>query len=386
MLVSGLNRPMFGAQFNDQKFDLQKSNYVVIGAFAIHRNAINFTSHAKKLNYQARFEMNRNRNLYYVYVLDTEDRDSAIQEALRLRSGSEFKDAWVYGGLLGSEMLGENINPVTTESIEELPVEPDSASSLLPLPSETEVATTIDTEPVEDDASLGARYLFKIYRANDGEKIQGDVDVIDVDRSRKLATYKGNESVRVHSPNNNSGGISLVCNVFGYRKVQRDINYKNPEGEGITKDDENNIVVPFELMRLQKGDIAILYNVYFFKDAGVMRPESRYEVGSLLEMLNENPNYKIKLHGHTNGGAAGKIISMGDSKNYFSLTGTKEGFGSAKKLSLERSEVIRDYLVNEGIDPKRIEIKAWGGKKPIFDKLSTRAQENVRVEVEILED
>jgi outer membrane protein OmpA-like peptidoglycan-associated protein len=177
-----------------------------------------------------------------------------------------------------------------------------------------------------------------------------------------------------------------VCNVFGYRKVQRDINYKNPEGEGITKDDENNIVVPFELIRLQKGDIAILYNVYFFKDAGVMRPESRYEVGSLLEMLKENQNYKIKLHGHTNGGAAGKIISMGDSKNYFSLTGTKEGFGSAKKLSLERAEVIRDYLVNEGIDSKRIEIKAWGGKQPIFDKLSTRAQENVRVEVEILED
>jgi outer membrane protein OmpA-like peptidoglycan-associated protein len=77
---------------------------------------------------------------------------------------------------------------------------------------------------------------------------------------------------------------------------------------------------------------------------------------------------------------------MGDSKNYFSLTGTKEGFGSAKKLSLERAEVIRDYLVNEGIDSKRIEIKAWGGKQPIFDKLSTRAQENVRVEVEILED
>jgi outer membrane protein OmpA-like peptidoglycan-associated protein len=329
--------------------------------------------------------MNRNRNLYYVYVLDTDDRDSAIQEALRLRNDSEFKDAWVYGGLLGSEMLGEDINPVTTETVEEIPIESDTTLSLLPTLAETEVAAVAEASP-EDDAVLGARYLFKIYRANDGEKIEGDVDVIDVDRSRKLATYKGNESVRIHSPNNNSGGISLVCNVFGYRKAQKDINYKNPEGEGITKDSENNIVVPFELIRLQKGDIAILYNVYFFKDAGVMRPESRYEVGSLLEMLKENQNYKIKLHGHTNGGAAGKIISMGDSKNYFSLTGTKEGFGSAKKLSLERAEVIRDYLVNEGIDSKRIEIKAWGGKQPIFDKLSTRAQENVRVEVEILED
>src|SRR5258706_12765149 len=118
-----------------------------------------------------------------------------------------------------------------------------------------------------------------------------------------------------------------------------------------------------------------------------MRPESRYEVTSLLGMLNENPKYKIKLHGHTNGSAAGRVISMAkDSKNFFSLTDTKEGFGSAKQLSKARAEIIRDYLVSNGIDPKRIEIKAWGGKRPLQDKNSTRAQENVRVEVEILEN
>jgi outer membrane protein OmpA-like peptidoglycan-associated protein len=103
-------------------------------------------------------------------------------------------------------------------------------------------------------------------------------------------------------------------------------------------------------------------------------------------MLKENPKYKIKIHGHTNGGAPGKIISMGDSKNYFSLTNTKEGFGSAKKLSEERSTVIRDYLVSEGIESKRTIVKAWGGKRPIHDKHSNRANENVRVEIEILED
>ncbi len=260
-------------------------------------------------------------------------------------------------------------------------------------PSESGVETSTEEDtpvaeetPAEDDAALGTRFLFNLYRSSDGEKVQGDVDVIDVDRSRKMASYKGNEPVRVSSPNNNSGAISLVCEVFGYRKVQRDINYKSPDGEGITKDSENNVVVPFELMRLQKGDIAIMYNVYFYKDAGVMRPESRYEITSLLEMLKENPKYKIRIHGHTNGSAPGKIISMGEGKNYFSLNDTKEGFGSAKKLSLERAEVIREYLTNEGVDPKRMQVKAWGGKKPIFEKTSTRAQENVRVEIEILDN
>jgi outer membrane protein OmpA-like peptidoglycan-associated protein len=118
-----------------------------------------------------------------------------------------------------------------------------------------------------------------------------------------------------------------------------------------------------------------------------MRPESRYEVNSLLDMLNENPNYKIRIHGHTNGNAAGKIIAMNkDTQNYFSLTDTKEGFGSAKELSEQRATIIRDYMVSNGIDAKRMEIKAWGGKKPIHDKNSARAQENVRVEIEILQD
>jgi outer membrane protein OmpA-like peptidoglycan-associated protein len=146
------------------------------------------------------------------------------------------------------------------------------------------------------------------------------------------------------------------------------------------------VSVPFELVRLQKGDIAVMYNVYFFKDAAVMRPESRFEVNSLLEMLKENPKYRIRIHGHTNGGSHGKIISMGEGKNFFSLTGSREGFGSAKKLSEERARVIHTYLTENGIAAHRTHVKAWGGKRPIQDKHSTRASENVRVEIEILED
>jgi len=377
-------------------------NYVVIGAFAVRRNAVKFTSHAAAMKYDARYEFIPNRKLYYVYILDTKDREVALSEARRLRIESEFADAWVYGGARSEEEQGIDINPVTEAQLgtvqrdDVVPASGNSQptptlSSERPLDSETTIAMAAPRPAGEasrevEDAALGTRFLFNVFRASDKESVAGDVDVIDTDRSRKVATYKANESVRVASPANNTGGISLMCEVFGYRKVQHDLNYKDPVGAGIQKDTEGNVVVPFELVRLQRGDIAVMYNVYFFKDAGVMRPESRYEVTSLLEMLRENPNYKIKLHGHTNGGAPGKIISMGKEKNFFSLTGTKEGVGSAKKLSEERAEVIREYLLNEGIDPSRMQVKAWGGKRPIHDKNSARAEENVRVEVEILED
>jgi outer membrane protein OmpA-like peptidoglycan-associated protein len=151
-------------------------------------------------------------------------------------------------------------------------------------------------------------------------------------------------------------------------------------------DEKGNVVVPFELMWLQRGDVAIMYNVFFFKDAAVMRPESRFEVNNLLTLLRENPTYRIRIHGHTNGNASGKIIRMGVPGNFYTLAGTKQGYGSAKSLSEERAMVIRDYLITNGILADRMEVKAWGGKKPIFDKHSVRASENVRVEIEILPD
>ena len=129
-----------------------------------------------------------------------------------------------------------------------------------------------------------------------------------------------------------------------------------------------------------------MYKVYFFKDAAIMRPESRYEVTSLKEMMKENPNLKIRLHGHTNGNGSGKIIRMGEQNNFFSLNESKDAFGSAKELSESRAEVIRDFLISEGIEQNRLLIKAWGGKQAIHDKKSNKAHENVRVEVEILED
>lgn len=374
----------------------QPTNYVVIGAFSIHKNAVKFTSAANKKSLEAKYEMNTNRNLYYVYVLNTTDKNQAIEEALRLRKESPYNDTWVYNGFLGQSsalVKGTDINPETKEGISEVADKSDETvqhvaegAIVAAAEAETKTETTSAPENVPDETVEGKNFYFKIFREDDKSQIEGDINVIDSERSKRMGTYAGNKQVTISNPRNKEGKISLTCEVFGFRKVQQDINYQNPEGEGIQQENDAT-VVPFELRRLQKGDIAVMYNVYFFKDAAVMRPESRYEVTSLLTMLQENPKYKIKIHGHTNGGAHGKIISLNeDSNDYFSLGNTKDGFGSAKKLSEERAEVIRKFLINNGVDLKRMHVKAWGGKRPIHEKHSPQAQSNVRVEIEILEN
>jgi outer membrane protein OmpA-like peptidoglycan-associated protein len=352
---------------------------VVIGAFAIHKNALRFAKLAHDQNYEANFEFNPDRNLYYVFTLTTTDREAALKEAKRLREETTYTDAWVYQGNMGESdtTASQDINPVTEQPMTQVPVAVDEPPTVVAQP-----VTETKPEPVHD----GKKFFFKLYRANDNKVVKGEVNVVDVDRSRKMGSYKTNESIYLPSPKSTSGKVLLVTDAFGYRKTQREINYNSQDGEDITTTETEGTVIPFELIRLRKGDIVVMYNVYFFKDAAVMSPESRYEVDNLLEMLEENPKCRIRIHGHTNGNGAGKIISMGDSKNFFSLDGTKEGIGSAKALSEARAQIIRDYLVDKGIDQNRLEIKAWGGKRALYDKESVKAKENVRVEIEILED
>lgn len=390
----------------------ENSNYVVIGAFAIQKNAANLVARAAKESHKAKFEINTNRNLYYVYVMTTDDHGAAIVEALRLRKESPYFDTWVYNGLLGvagTNVKGTDINPESEHAIETV-TKQDAAIVAATNTTTTATATatatvtpsidTVLTEAIEAAAPIveekepeilgdaeGKNFFFKIYRLEDNVQVEGDVTVADAERSRKIGTYVGNKQIRITDPKNKEGKISLGCEIFGYRKVLRDLNYKLPEGDDIKTDENNFIVVPFELVRLQKGDVAVMYNVFFFKDAAIMRPESRSEATSLLTMLKENEKYRIRVHGHANGGAHGRIISLNEgNENYFALGDTKDGLGSAKELSQARAEVVRNFLVSNGIDTKRMEIKAWGGKKPLYDKHSPQAQSNVRVEIEIIEN
>jgi outer membrane protein OmpA-like peptidoglycan-associated protein len=392
------------------QLDPSKSNYVVIGAFSIPKNAIEFTENAKKHNFKAEFMINSDRKLFYVYVLHTEDKKMAIEEALKLREASPFNDTWVFSGFLGDELdmaKGSDINPQNGEKILKIDgSDKNSASDLTASNSVTiEPASSVaeskgplaenannnsGTLPISSAPAVAEEgsklFVFKVYTSSG--QIQGDIDVMDLDKTKpkKIASYRGNEAISL-KPANKSGNLSFICEVFGYRKIQTTANYNDPQSTpGITVED-NKTIVPFELTRLKKGDHAVMYNVYFYKDAGVMRPESKYEVNSLLDMLKENPKYKIRIHGHTNGNGPGKVISMGESKNFFALTSdVKEGYGSAKKLSEERAGVIQRYLISQGIDASRTEIKAWGGKKPIYEADHALAHANVRVEIEIVEE
>jgi outer membrane protein OmpA-like peptidoglycan-associated protein len=101
-------------------------------------------------------------------------------------------------------------------------------------------------------------------------------------------------------------------------------------------------------------------------------------------MMQENPGYQIRLHGHTNGKQSRDIVSLGTSSDMFNpdVTNSKT-HASAKELSLLRAELVKSYLVSKGIDASRVDTKGEGGAQMIYDPKGTLAGLNDRVEVEI---
>lgn len=382
------------------------SNYVVIGAFSIRDHATKQTEKARVQFPQVAFDYNENRQLFYVFVMKTDDRKEAFTEALRIQHETDYTDAWVYSGAFGLQGAGVDLQPsnqkqispeptvvkksepeveVKQEAVVETPVQPPPSSDT---PVDTSAPTKKEVEKPSvalDPKATSKEFFFKVIKPDGLSGKGAEITVIDLETQRKEYLLGANEAVTLKAVNP-SGDMRLECDLAGYRKVIQNVNFKNPLlTDGVTLENDR-IVVPFELTRLKKGDHSILYNVFFYKDAAIMRPESKIDLEGVLAMLNENPNYKIRIHGHTNGNGAGRILEVGDSKDYFSLTGAKEGGGSAKKLSEKRAIAIRDYLASQGIDVARMSVKAWGGKKPIYDKLHTLASANVRVEVEVLEE
>ena len=243
----------------------------------------------------------------------------------------------------------------------------------------------------EEEEIEGLKFYFNTYRENNFKEIPGKIEIINPDKPQRIAFKNAHKLVGIPEGFNRSGNVELICEIFGYKKVQHDFNLNDLNNEKTApflSEQDDVLVVDFELKRYTKGDLVTMYNVYFFKDAAIIRPESKYELQQLLELLKENEDYKIKILGHTNGNNSGPIIEIAEGSNqYFSNSGGKrEGWGSAKKLSTKRAELIRDYLTFEGINPERIEAKGYGGKRSIYEKFDKLAYKNVRVEIEILED
>jgi outer membrane protein OmpA-like peptidoglycan-associated protein len=116
------------------------------------------------------------------------------------------------------------------------------------------------------------------------------------------------------------------------------------------------------------GSVYILDKVFFTPDSPELKKNSYEELDRLLGFLQQNPNLKVRINGHTDIGKT---------------NGSDEFL---QQLSDERAKAVADYLISKGADARNISWKGYANRKPIADNNTEAGKaQNRRVEVEILE-
>lgn len=384
--------------------------YVVIGAFAHESNAKRFTATVRNFLEDVTYTYNESRNLYYVTALRTTQKEDARNWSLYLRNEKGFKDAWVlaYEAERQREQIqvaADATNIRQTESVyhltsnrsvaapaaEEKDAGSSSASSAASVNvawSEANGVSFIGNISNPDDfskqvpASMANMFTF-VVEDEKGNSIPAEVMLVNFGKVKKVATIETGENIAVKKTKPEQM-VTFVCDKLGYKQVIKVFNMDHlSRSRDIWKNENGVWEVRIRLKKMEEHDFAFMNKTLFYKDAAVLESSSQKELDELVNMMKSNLGYKIVLHSHCNPGSRREIKLPNADGNYFDVSATVEKSGSDKLLTKARGEVVRDYLVANGIDKKRVEVVAWGSSELIVSATSPDAYINERIEVEV---
>ena len=145
--------------------------------------------------------------------------------------------------------------------------------------------------------------------------------------------------------------------------ISEENEYVSRQNQPIKSLDTINQSIIKESENLKNG--IVLNNIFFNYNKATLRPESKTELENLIKLMNDNPNIKIEISGHT------------------------DNIGSAsynQKLSESRAKAVVDYLIEHGIERSRLSYMGYGFEKPIASNDTEEGRQlNRRVEFKIIE-
>jgi outer membrane protein OmpA-like peptidoglycan-associated protein/tetratricopeptide (TPR) repeat protein len=122
--------------------------------------------------------------------------------------------------------------------------------------------------------------------------------------------------------------------------------------------------VDIPLQPIEKGATIVLKNIFFETGKFDLKNESKTELDKLVGLLNDNPNLKIELEGHTD--------NVGQEKDNL-------------LLSTNRAKAVVGYLLGRSINVQRLTYKGFGSTKPVADNTTEQGKAlNRRTELSII--
>lgn len=148
----------------------------------------------------------------------------------------------------------------------------------------------------------------------------------------------------------------IRASVTGYYSLHENLDLTKSVAYSEVKKDL--MMAPFNI-----GESIKLNNIFFEAGLANLKSESYHELDRLVTILKQNQNIHIELEGHTDNKGSASVLM---------------------KLSQDRVESVKEYLVTHGIDRNRITGKGYGATRPVAPSDSEENSSlNRRVEFKI---
>ena len=219
----------------------------------------------------------------------------------------------------------------------------------------------IRSTPLEKEVAIDKKSLTvfkgKVIDYITKKPIQAQLVITDNSTGEIISDVKSNSATGkflLSLPSGRNYGISV--NKEGY--LFHSENFNLPE-----LSEYNLVNKDVEMKNIAVGSKIALRNVFYATGKADLTSDSYSELKRLVDLLNVVPRLKIELSGHTDN------------------TGSE---GLNQKLSQERAESVKSYLVGQGISADRLTAKGYGSSRPIDSNNSSEGrQNNRRTEYEI---
>lgn len=207
---------------------------------------------------------------------------------------------------LKGQLLNDDGKPVTDATIELKNTLTNETTQAMVDSSTGEYAVAVTIESEEDIAALES-----------SQELKDTTQQVEIKENKELFILKAKKP--------------------GYAYVSEVIDLKEPKFEKPAK-------IDFKMEPVEVGKPYRLNNINFATNSADLTKETINILNDFIEFLQENPNIKIAIHGHTD--------NVGND-------------GQNLQLSEDRAKSVHDYLLINDITKERLSYKGFGETKPV---------------------
>jgi outer membrane protein OmpA-like peptidoglycan-associated protein len=199
-----------------------------------------------------------------------------------------------------------------------------------------------------------------VFNSETHKKLQADFELIDLETGLvavQSQSNAGNGEFLVCLASNHEYALNVSADGFLFYSENFNLTGENSSTDPVLKD------VPLKLIKV--GEQVVLKNIFFDSDKYELLKASEIELNKLIDLLNQNPQMKIEIGGHTDNVGA-------DDYNLI--------------LSENRAEAVYNYLISQEISEERLSFKGYGESFPVdSNETEFGRANNRRTEFKVIE-